>query len=95
MSYQYFSEVFTYSTQHALIVMIENARKILHKVGIFGAVLIDLSKALDCMTHDLLIVKHRALNFDMNALILLFDYLTGKKQRAKINSSFSSYQDIF
>ena len=34
--------------------MIEKARKILDKGGIFGALLTDLSKAIDCMTHDLL-----------------------------------------
>ena len=84
-----------YSTQHALIAMIEKARKILDKGGTFGALLTDLSKAFDCMTHDLLIAKLHALNFDMNALNLIFDYLTGRKQRVKINSSFSSYLDIF
>ena len=84
-----------YSTQHALIAMIEKARKILNKGGTFGALLTDFSKAFDCMTHDLLIAKLHALNFDMNALNLIFDYLTGRKQRVKINSSFSSYLDIF
>ena len=75
--------------------MIEKARKILDEGGIFGALLTDLSKAFDCMTHDLLIAKLHALNFDMNALNLIFDYLTERKQRVKINSSFSSYLDIF
>ena len=83
-----------YSTQHVLIPIIEKARKILDKGGTFGALLTDLSKAFDCMTHDLLIAKLYALNFDMNVLNLIFDYLTGRKQRAKINSSFSSYLDI-
>ena len=68
------------STQHALIAMIEKARKILNKGGTFGALLTDLSKAFDCMTHDLLIAKLHALNFDMKALNLIFDYLTGRKQ---------------
>ena len=31
----------------------------------------------------------------MNALNLIFDYLTGRKQTVKINSNFSSYLDIF
>ena len=75
--------------------MIEKARKIVDKCGTFGALLTDLSKVFDCMTHDLLIAKLHALNFDMNALNLIFDYLTGRKQRVKINSSFSSYLDIF
>ena len=47
------------------------------------------------MTHNLLIAKLDALNFDMNALKLIFDYLTGRKQRVKINSNFSSYLDLF
>ena len=84
-----------YNTQHALIAMIEKARKILDKGGTFGALLTDLSKAFDCMTHDLLIAKLHALNFDMNALNLIFDYLTRRKQRVKINSSFSTYLDLF
>ena len=84
-----------YSTQYALIAMIEKARKILNKGGTFGSYLTNLSKAFDCMTHDLLIAKLHALNFDMNALNLIFDYLTEQKQRVKINSSFSLYLDIF
>ena len=84
-----------HSTQYALIAMIEKARKILDKGGAFGALLTDLSKAFDYMTHDLLIAKLHALNFDMTALNLIFDYLKGRKQRVKINSSFSSYLDIF
>ena len=75
--------------------MIEKARKILYTGGTFGTLLTDLSKAFDCMTHDLLIAKLHALNFDMNALNLIFNYLTGRKQRVKINWSFSSYLDIF
>ena len=47
------------------------------------------------MTHDLLIAKPHALNFDMNALSLIFNYLTKRKQRVKINSIFSSYLNIF
>ena len=75
--------------------MIEKAKKNIDKGGKFGALLTDLSKAFDCMTHDLLIAKLHALIFDMNALNLMFDYLTGRKQRVKINSRFSSYLDIF
>ena len=77
-----------FSTRHALIAMIEKARKILDKGGTFGALLTDLSKTFDCMTHDLLIARLHALN-------LIFDYLTERKQRVKINSGFSSYLDIF
>ena len=84
-----------YSSQHGLITMIEKARKILDKGGTFDALLTDLSKAFDCMTHDLLVAKLHALNFDVNALNLIFDHMIGRKQRVKMNSSFSSYLDIF
>ena len=79
MSYQYFSAIFEkkYSIQNALIAMIEKAR---NKDGTFGALLTDLSKACGCITHDLLIAKLHALNFDMNALNLIFGYLTGKRK---------------
>ena len=69
----------TYSTQNGLIAMIEKARKILDKGGTFGSLLTDLSKAFDCMTHDFIIAKLHSLNFDMNALNLIFNYLTGRK----------------
>ena len=75
--------------------MFEKARKILVIGGTFGALLTDLSKAFDCTTHDVLIARLHAPNFDTNALNLTFDYLTGRKQRVEINSSFSSYLDIF
>ena len=46
------------------------------------------------MTQDLLIAKFHALNFDMNVLNLILDFLTGRKQRVKINSSFSAYLNV-
>ena len=67
-----------YSTQHALIAMIEKVRKIFDKGGTSGALLTDLSKAFDCMTHDHLLEKLHALTFDMNALNLIFDYLIAR-----------------
>ena len=76
-----------YSTQHALMAMIGKLGKILDKGS---ALLADLSKAFDCVTNDLLIAKLHVLNFNMNALNLIFDYLTERKQRVIINSSFSS-----
>ena len=60
-----------YSTQHALIAMIEKARKMLDKGGTFGAFLTDLTKAFDCTTHNLHIAKLHVLNFDMNASNLI------------------------
>ena len=57
--------------------------------------LTDLSKAFDRANHDLLIAKMHAYNFDQNALVLIHSYLSERKQRTKINSSFSKWHDIF
>ena len=41
----------------------------------FGALLTDLSKACDCLNHDLLIAKLNAYGFSLPALRLIHDYL--------------------
>ena len=35
-----------------------------------------------------------AFNFDLNALTLIYSYLSARKHRTKINSSFSTWHDI-
>ena len=54
----------------------------------------DLSKAYDCVPHNLLIAKLEYYGVDKASLRLLLDYLTRRKQRTKIGSSFSSWCDI-
>ena len=57
-------------------------------------VLMDLSKAHDYLPHDLLIAKLEAHGFGMSSLRLLYSYLTARRQRVKINSTYSSWLDI-
>ena len=83
-----------FNTQQCLIGMIEKAKSIMDKSGRFSALLTDLSKAFDCLPHDLLIAKLDAYGFKNDALYLIFNYLNNRKQRVKINSSFSSFQNI-
>ena len=74
--------------------MIEKSKRIIDKGGHFSALLTDISKAFDCLPHDLLIAKLDAYGFKNDALYLIFNYLNNRKQRVKINSSFSSFQNI-
>ena len=46
-----------YSTQHPLFRVVEKWKKHLDMMGIVGTILMDLSKAYDCIPHDLLIAK--------------------------------------
>ncbi len=83
-----------YSTQHALISLLEKWKYELDKKGFAGAVLMDLSKAFDCLNHDLLIAKLHAYGFSMSSLKLIMSYLKDRWQQTKINSSFSSWSEL-
>ena len=83
-----------YGTQHCLLVMIEMWRKALDEKKVAGAILTDLSKAFDCLSHDLLIAKLAAYGFDKSALKFIYDYLKGRMQRTKVNGSYSSWREL-
>ena len=52
----------------------------------------DLSKAIDCIPHKLLITKMGAYGFSGNALTFFFSYLKQRKQRVQINNIYSILQ---
>ena len=45
----------------------------------FGALLTDLSKAFDCLDHELLIARLNAYGFSLTALKLAYNYLSNRK----------------
>ena len=53
----------------------------------------DLSKAFDCLNRELLIAKLSAYGFSPSALRLIHSYLSERKQRVKINGSFSAWRE--
>ena len=74
------------SAQHCLLFMVEKWRKCLDNKGNTGVLLTDLSKAFDCLNHELLIAKLSAYGFDYMSLKLIYSYLSDRLQRVKINS---------
>ena len=54
----------------------------------------DLSKAYDCLPHDLLTAKLETYGFDKSRLNLANDYLSFRKQRTKIGPSYSDWANV-
>ena len=80
-----------YSSNQVLIRLIENWKLQLDNKKYVGAVLMDLSKAFDCVPHDLLIAKMHAYGFAENTLLLFFSYLKNRKQGVKVNSNIANF----
>ena len=56
--------------------------------------MLDLLRAFDCIVHELLLAKLRAYGFDNNSLKQINSFLSGRKFRVKIGSSYSPYLDL-
>ena len=74
------------SSHHVLIRLIENWKKALDEKFFVGAVLMDLSKAFDCIPHDLLITKLHTYGFSEKTVIVIYSYLNHRKQNVKIEN---------
>ena len=74
--------------------MLEKMKTTRDRKGFCAAVLTDLSKAFDCICHDLVIAKLNAYGLERNALKLAYDCLSNRSQKTKVGSSFSTYLDI-
>ena len=68
--------------------MIAKTRKIRDSKGVFAVVLTDLSKASDCISHELLLAKLHAYGFDKTSLIFIFAYLSQPPRKTKVGSTF-------
>ena len=74
----------SYNTQHVLIRLIEEWRKNLDNNDFIRAVLMDLSKVFDCISHDLVIDKLAAYGFDKKMIC----YINSCVSVNYINSTF-------
>ena len=82
-----------FSTQHCLLLMLEKLKRAVDNNKVFGALLTELSKAFDCISHDLLIAKLNAYELSLSALKLVHSYLQNRKERT-IGSSYSLWEEI-
>ena len=67
-----------YNTQHVTIRLLEKLRENLDKNYVVGGVLIDLSKAFDCVPHDLLLAKLAPYGVDESFLCYIYSYLLNR-----------------
>ena len=77
-----------------LIALIEKLKSVTDSGKCFGALLSDLSKAFNCLPHLLLLAKLNAYGFSLSTLRLICSYLLNRPQGTKINTSYSSWEEI-
>ena len=68
--------------------------KIVDYGAVFWALLRILSTSFDCILHDLFIAKVDAYGFQTDALNLVYDSLSNRKQTVKLNETFICWKDI-
>ena len=83
-----------HSTATALIKLTDDWRKFLDEKQEVGVVAIDLSKAFDCICHNLLLAKLKAYGLHDTALKLLRSFLHERKKRVMCNNSCSNWTPI-
>ena len=87
--FPYFDPVFSKFTK------VQKWRKTLDEGGETGTNLTDLSKASDCTDHNLVIAKLNTYELEKRSLEFIHFYLTKRKQRTTVNSTFSSWEMLF
>ena len=74
--------------------LIQEWKEKLDKEFVAETVLMDLSKAFDCVPHDLLIAKLDAYGFGRKSLIFFYSYLKQRKQCLNLNNIQSIFKTL-
>jgi hypothetical protein len=80
--------------QTTLLRLLEDWREALDKNYYIASVLMDLSKAFDCLPHAILLDKLSAYEASDYSVSLLKSYLSNRKQQIKVNSVLRNWADI-
>ena len=83
----------SFSTEHVLIRLLEDWRNRLHN-NVVGAILTDLSKASDCIPHELLVANLHAYGFNRDTVAYIYPCLKNRKQCVRINGTQRYLVDI-
>jgi hypothetical protein len=83
-----------YNCQNVLLKLTEDWRKYMDQNKLAGGLLMDLSKAFDCLPHELLIAKLEAYGIEKETLRIFYSYLKNRKQAVKINGILSDFLEI-
>ena len=84
----------SFSTEHVLIRLSEDWRNKLDNNNVVVAVLTDLSKAFDCIPHELSVAKLNTYGFSRDTVAYIYSYLKNRKQCVRINGTQSYLGDI-
>ena len=83
-----------YNTQHVMIKLFRRMERKARQKLCLGGVLMDLSKAFDCVPHDLLLAKLAAYGANENFLCYVHSYLLNRKQCVRINNINSDFLNV-
>ena len=84
-----------YNTQHALLRFLETCKMTLDKSGYAGALLMDLSKAFDCIDHELLIAELHPYEFNKNALKMIYSFHRKNEKELRLIVHFSTWKEAY
>ncbi len=83
-----------YSCESVLIKLVENCKRALDVNMVYGIVVTDLSKALDCLPPRLVVAKMQAYGLSDTACALTASYFAERKQSVKINGKTSKWRGL-
>ena len=83
-----------YSLDHMIVRLSQEWEEKLDKRYFAGVNLVDLSKAFDCIPHDLLIAKLNAYGFGRKSLISFYSCLKRRKQCVNFNNIQNTFKTL-